>query len=666
MRSTWMLAVGLIGLSTPALAKRPLTPEASLEVRWPGAPALSPDGRWVAFDLTDKHPTEPTKSALYLMPTNDGAPRAITRSGGHSPTWSPDGSRLAFVGESDGKPALMVFEVGQVGEPTVLFTFAPGIDSPRFTSDGRFIVFGAPVDPSCRDEKCYEASTQKKADAKVKARVYDDLLYRHWSEWDEGTRAHLFVVPVDKSARPRDVTPGPHAAPTDLLNAGTGWTLAGDAIVYAQNQDKDRALSTNNDLYEKKLFSGKPTKLTDNPAWDANPVASPSGRYVAYAAFARPGFEADRAVLHIYDRETKKTAVRTKDWDRSAGDIVWAGDDTLYVTAYHRGFRALFRLARAEGPIEPIVADRSIKALAAGPNGEVVYVATTFEAPPELWRWDPKTKKSTALTSLNRAFVEQYRLGTASELTAKANDGTPVHGFLIKPPGFDPKRKYPLFLLIHGGPQGAWTSQWHPRWNPQLFAARGYLVAMPNPRGSSGYGQAYTDAVTNNWGGGPFEDVMAFTTAVEREPFAKKNATCAGGASYGGYLVNWIAGHTDRFKCLISHAGVYNLESMWGDTEELWFPEWEMGGPPWVARARYEKWSPHRYIHQAKTPTLVIHGQLDYRVHLSQGQQMFTAMRRLGVPARFVYFPDEGHWVLKSHNYVFWYGEMLDWLDAYL
>ncbi len=662
----WMFALALSFVCAPALAKKPLTPEASLEVRWPGAPALSPDGRWVAFAITDKHPTKPSDTQLYLMPAHDGAPRAITRSGGHSPTWSPDGRRLAFVGASNGEAALMVFEVGQVGEPTVLFTFAPGIAEPRFTADGRFIVFVGQIDPACRDAECHAAAEKKKADDPVKARVYDDLLYRHWSGWDDGTRAHLFVVPVDKSAAPKDLTPGPLAVPTDILNAGTGWTLTKDSVVFARHQGEDRARSTNNDLYEKRLFAGRPVKLTDNPAWDANPVASPSGRYVAYTAFARPGFEADRPVLHIYDRETKKTVARTRDWDRGVRDIVWSGEDALFVTAYDRGFKALFRLPRVSGAPERVVGDRSVKYPAAGPSGEVVFVATTFEAPPEVWQWDPRTKKASAITSLNRGFVEHYRLGAAQEKVATANDGTKVHGFVLTPPGFDPRRRYPLFVLIHGGPQGAWISQWHPRWNPQLFAAEGYVVAMPNPRGSVGYGQAYVDAVTKNWGGGPYADVLAYTDAVEANKYIKPKATCAGGASYGGYLVNWIAGHTDRFACLISHAGVYNLESFWGDTEELWFPEWEFGGPPHRSRDLYDKWSPHRFIDDAKTPTLVIHGQLDYRVHLSQGQQMFTALRTQGVPARFLYFPDEGHWVLKSPNYVFWYGQMFRWLDKYL
>lgn len=651
---------------TATLAKKPLTAERSLDTRWPKKPALSPDGRQVAFEVATSRLDGPSETQIYLMTLGEGRPRAITRTGGHSPVWSPDGRRLAFVREFDKGPALMVFELATSGEPTILASFAPGIGSPQWTADGRFIVFAASVFPDCKDEACNTEKKTAKKDAPVKARVYDDLLYRHWNAWDEGTREHLFAVPVDKPSRPVDLTPGPYAAPTDILNAGRGWTLAGDTVIYAQNRDAERALSTNNDLYAARMFKGRPTKLTDNAAWDGNPVASPSGRYVAYAAFARAGFEADRAVLHVHDRESNTTVARTSAWDRSVSEIAWSPDEaTIYVTAYDRGFKALFRMARDAGPVDLAVSGMHVSSVQVG-DEDVVFVGSSFSAPPELWRLDRKTNKARALTSLNREFADGLMLGKVESLTVTSNDGTKVHGFVVLPPRFSPKRRYPLVMLIHGGPQGAWNSQWHARWNPQLFAARGFVVAMPNPRGSVGYGQDFVDAVTRDWGGGPYRDVLAYTDTMEAKGYVKPKATCAAGASYGGYMVNWIAGHTDRFSCLISHAGVFNLESMWGETEELWFPEWEMGGTPWAARERYEKWSPHRYIHQAKTPTLVVHGQLDYRVHLSQGQQMHTSLRRNGVPARFLYFPDEGHWVLKPHNFVFWYDQMLGWLDRHL
>lgn len=664
---------GAITPGSPAKASlsQALTPEAALKVQWPKTAEISPDGKSVLVAIKDTNLEENLSATqLYLLPATGGEPRQLTFLGksNSEPAWSPDGTRIAFVGNRDETPQIYLLDLQKGGEAKKLTDVPGGASGPIWSPDGSKIAFTSHVYPDCKDDACNKQRAADKSKSKVKAMAFDDLLYRHWNAWDEGTRSHIFVVSAGGAKPARDLTPGRTHAPSDTLSPGRGYAFAGnDTIIYCANVDKDRALSTNSDLFSVAVSGDAAARLlTSNKALDANPVPSPDGRYVAYVSFDRPGFEADRGVLTILDRTTGKIVRRSESFDRAVDEIAWAPDgESLFVTAYDRGYLALFKVGRDSGDVTPLIPKRSIEGLSISRDGTLAFVGSGLAEPPEVFVLAPADRAPKRISRLNQAVVDGNKLGKVDELEV-GSGGVKVHGFITYPPDFKPSGRYPLVVLIHGGPQGAFANLWHPRWNAQLFAAKGWVVALPNFRGSVGYGQKFTDAVSKDWGGGPYEDVMAFTEAMAKKPFIEPRSICAAGASFGGYMVDWIAGHNQRFACLISHAGVFNIESMWGDTEELWFPEWELGGTPWASREMYRRWSPHEYIQNAKTPTLVIHGQLDYRVNVSQGQQMFSALKRLGVPARFVYFPDEGHFILKPQNYVYWYGEMLGWLGRYL
>jgi dipeptidyl aminopeptidase/acylaminoacyl peptidase len=648
-----------------------LTPELELKVRWPTSAEISPDGSSVLLTLKEaSYDDNQWSTQVYLLTLETGELRQLTFAGKSNTdaTWSPDGTRIAFSGTRDDLSQIYLLDLAHGGEAKKLTELSTGASGPIFSPDGKTIAFVSSVRPECKDDACNKKKSEEHSKRKVKALAYDDLLYRHWNAWDEGTRSHIFVIRSDASAPPRDLTPGKHHAPTDSLNLGRGYTFAdNETIVYTANVDAHPELSTNNDLYSVPVKGGASKLLTtDNKALDADPVASVDGSYIAYVAHARPGFESDRTVLRIIDRRSGARLTRSESFDRAVSEIVWLHDSSgVYFTAYEHGVDAIFTVGRASGDVSPVMTERSAQLLSVSKSGVLAFVASTLDEPPEVFILEKGSSKPKKASRINAALFETLKLGTIDQLEVD-NKGTKVHGFIVYPPDFVRGARYPLVIIIHGGPQGASNNMWHPRWNAQLFAARGYVVAMPNFRGSIGYGQKFTDAVSKDWGGGPFEDVMAFTDALAKKPFVDEKWMCAAGASYGGYMIDWIAGHTQRFKCLITHAGVFNLESMWGDTEELWFPEWEFNGTPWASREVYRRYSPHEYIQNAKTPTLVTHGQLDYRVHISQGQQMFQSLKRLGVPARFVYFPDEGHFVSKPQNFAYWYSEMLGWLSRYL
>jgi dipeptidyl aminopeptidase/acylaminoacyl peptidase len=652
-------------------ARRAFTPELAITVRWPQSVDIAPDGTQVLVTIKDgSYEENQSSTQVYLLPAEGGDLRQLTFNGRSNTeaVFSPDGTKVLFTSARDDNAQIYLLDLKNGGEATKMTDLPTGASGAIFSPDGKWIAFVSSVYPDCRDMACNKDRIDQKAKTKVSARAYDDLFYRHWNTWDEGTRSHIFVMPADKSAPPRDLTPGKFHAPSETLNDARGFTFAGnDTIVYCSNVDPNAALSTNNDLFAVSINGGTPRALTSaNKALDGNPVASPDGRAIAYVAHKRPGFESDRAVLTVLDRASNKIEARSEPFDHSVDDLVWTPDQkSILFTALDRGHHAIFSVGRDSGDVQPLVPSRSVAQISMSKIGRLAFSASSLSEPPEIFVHDLSTHETKQISHLNDVLLASLKLGKIEEIEVD-NKGTKVHGFINYPPDFNSKNRYPLVLILHGGPQGAAYDDWHPRWNAQLFAARGYVVAMPNFRGSTGYGQKFTDSISKDWGGGAFEDVMAFTDAMAKKPFIDARWMCAAGASYGGYMINWLAGHTQRFKCLISHAGVFNLESMWGDTEELWFPEWEFDGTPWSNREMYRRWSPHEYIQNAKTPTLVIHGQLDYRVHVSQGQQMFQSLKRLGVPARFVYFPDEGHFVTKPQNYVYWYNEMLGWLSRYL
>ncbi len=632
-------------------------------------PRPSPDGRLVAFELGRVDPrTQALRSEIWAVAATGGEPRPLVQAGqkSHAPRWLRDG-RLVYVSDVGGASALWLFDPKNVSTHK-LAALPDGLDEPVVSADGRFVAVQAAVLPPC-DVAC---TARRAALAGTQAKHSSQLLYRHWSSWKDGKRDHVFVVEV-ASGTLRDVTPGDFDAPPFSLGGPTGYALSPDGaeLVFARNTDPNAAWSTNGDLFSVATSGGTPRRLTGgNPADDAAPQWTADGKTLYWLAQARPGYEADRWVIHRKAHAAQAAEAVPLAIDASVNELALlpSGREALVVCEVD-GKDRLYRLS-LEGPRAPLVeipSDGSLVDVSVSADGSfAVAMRSSVIAPPDVVRIDLSTGKVTPLTQLAAGSLRGKDLGTRSELRTRTAEGHTVHSLVLLPPGSDPRKRHGLVVLVHGGPQGAWTDRWSWRWNPALFAAPGHVVVAPNFRGSTGYGQAFTDAIRGDWGGGPFRDLLAALDDAEKLPHVDKGRACAAGASYGGYLVNWLAGHSDRFRCLISHAGLFDLESDYYQTEELWFPEWEMRGTPWDERAVYAKWSPSRAVTRFRTPTLVVHGELDYRVSFAQGISMFTALQRRGVESEFLAFPDEGHWILKPVNYRLWIGTMTGWIDRHL
>ena len=643
---------------------------------------------------------------------------------------------------------------GKVTDTHRLTNIATEAGGELWSPNGSNILFTSDVYPECdgspaEEQDCNTKKLKEAEQSKVKAQLFTHLLYRHWNAYKEGKRSHIFVISAINGSshgydemRPiaRDLTPGDYDAPVFSLGGQDDYAFSPDGkeICYTSNHDKNPAASTNNDLWivpvdvgtaasavqsgEAGQDSAADSKVelrstrqpeaavatneyvadvlahtknitADNPASDSTPLYSPDGRYIAYRAQQRPGYESDRFRLMLYDRKTGKKKNLTESFDLWVDGFAWAPNSTaIYFDAEKEGSAPVWSLdfggqyvpvlkelfwhgANGDIAVTPdsrtLVLSRNtidspvglfsaeVAGIPAGPAGCGVTTADRFASCPE--------KLTLPLTHSNNALLHEIAMSPLDPFWFTGAHGDKVEGFLVKPPNFDASKKYPVKFLIHGGPEGAWGDDWSYRWNPELFAANGYVVLMINFHGSTGYGQKFIDAINGDWGGAPFEDLMkGLDYAEQTYPFIDKNRECALGASYGGYMINWIEGHTDRFKCLVSHDGMFNAEAAWGATEELWFNDWEFKGTPYDNREMYRKWSPHEYAKNFKTPMLVIHGQRDYRLDVSQGFDLFTTLQMLGVPSEMLYFPDEGHWVLKPQNAQLWYKTVNDWVDRWI
>jgi dipeptidyl aminopeptidase/acylaminoacyl peptidase len=495
------------------------------------------------------------------------------------------------------------------------------------------------------------------------------LLYRHWDEWRENLRHHVFVTPV-AGGEPRDLTPGDFdSPPTQQEDAAVAFTPDGTEVVFVSNRDgiDKEAYSTNNDVWSVPVAGGAAKKLTPNPAADVQPVFTRDGKFMIVRAQRRPGWESDRWYLDVYDRAAgaKRTVFQTP--DLSVSDFTLSPDGaTIVFTATSKGTDNLYRVPVAGGAPQLVAQGGSISGAQIGADF-VVFAKNTLTSPAELFRMG-RTGGEQALTRENESWLKDVDFQKPESLTVPGAGGTPIQYWLIKPPAFDPTKKYPVVFLIHGGPQGAWDDAWSYRWNPSLWAAQGWVVAAPNPRGSTGFGQTFVDEITQDWAGRVIVDLDAVFAAVSKLSYVDAAKQGIAGASYGGYAVNWLITHTDRFKAAVSHDGLFNLESMAYSTEELWFSNTEFGGMPWSATAReqFTKFSPHRAAANLKTPTMVITNQLDFRVPVDQGLQLFTALRLRGVPSEALVFEDEGHWVLKALNSKVWHEKVFGWMSKYL
>jgi dipeptidyl aminopeptidase/acylaminoacyl peptidase len=696
--------------------KRAFTFEDMMKLKRVGAPVPSPDRKWVVFDCEDVDLAANTKiSHLWIVPASGGESRRLNPTPNHEERarFSSDGKRLIWTSKATDPTQIWMCdfdpESGKlVGKPHQVTSISTGADGAIWSPDGNNIVFVSAVYPDCNDDACNKQRDEELKKSKVKAKIFTRLFYRHWNAFTEFKRGHLFVVPADatveagvspapspesqptrlplqkSSNEPRDLTPGDHDVPPFSLGGQDMYAISPDGheVAYTRNIDEVEATSTNNEIFVAPISGGTAKKISTSPGADTTPLYSPDGKYLAWRSQARGGFEADKWRLLVQDRQSGKIKNLSEKFDRSVGSFCWGTlwrNPIIWLAYEDRGQSFI-------AGVEP-EHDSNISPMPAWPRGDthaenlavmdrtIFYSQQFATAPDEIWHLTMSINHDTsagaeppaAITHMNDALLSQIDMQPLESFMFKGANEDDVQGFVVKPPGFDPKKKYPLKFLLHGGPQGAWGNEWTYRWNAELFAATGdYVVVMINFHGSTGYGQKFTDSISGDWGGKPCVDLMKGLDYVEKTyPFIDKNREAALGASYGGYMANWLLGHTNRFKCIVSHDGMFNAESAYGTTEELWFANWEFGGPPWKKRDVYQKWSPHEYAQNFKTPTLVVHGQNDYRLDVSQGFDLFTTLQVLKVPSKMLYFPDEGHWVLKPQNSGLWYKTVNDWVDQW-
>ena len=678
MRCILLVFVCLSSFAGFAQSKRPFTFEDMMSLRRISDPQVSPDGKWVMFSAQDVNLTANTKvSHLWIVPLAGGEAKPLTSdpSGEDRGRFSPDGKSIAFVSARDGGAQIWVQDFDSANghlsdEAKRITNLSTEAGGELWSGDGKYILFTSEVYPDCQDDECNKARDDEKAASKVKARIFTHLMYRHWNRYLTGKRSHLFVIAADGSGEAKDITPGDHDVPPFSLGGQDFYAVSPDGkeVAYTSNLDKDEALSTNNDVFVIPIMGGTPKKISASPGSDSNPVYSPDGRYIAYRMQERNGYESDRFQLMVYDRQSGTRKNLSAQFDNWVESITWSPDSKqVYFSADVKGSSPFYAVSANGGKIQPVLGGHNDEP-AFTPDGKtLVFSRQSAEFPNEVYKFALGEKQAEPLSKLNDKVFAQVQTSPAESFWFEGAEGAKVEGFIVKPPGFSVATKYPVKFLIHGGPQGAWGDSWSFRWNAQLFAADGYVVVMVNPRGSVGYGQRFTEEVSGDWGGKAYVDLMKGMDYVESNmPYVQKGNACALGASYGGYAVNWIITQTNRFKCAVTHDGMFNPVSSWGTTEELWFNEWEFKGTPYTNREMYRRWSPELQAEKIKTPTMVSHGQLDYRLDASEGFQLFTTLQRLGVPSQMMYFPDEGHWVLKPQNSRFWYKTVNGWVDHWL
>jgi dipeptidyl aminopeptidase/acylaminoacyl peptidase len=667
----------LIFLAIPFLffaqTRKPITVEDLWSMKRIGTFDLSPDNKTIVFTAASYSMEENKGNTDIYLINSDGSNQRFFKNSEKNetePRFSPDGKRIAFVRDSQ------IWTADPDGRNEEQITsISTGVSGIKWSPDGSRIMFVSSVYPECNTDECNKQRDEAAEKSKVKAKIFTELMYRHWNDWRGDKRSHLFVIDL-KTKNMVDLNlNSPFDVPPVALGSSNDYNFSpsGDEAAYTQNTSGMLATSTNNDIFIVSLKGIKQgvkpeaKRISVSKGNDNQPVYSPDGNYIAFVSMERPGFEADKLDIILYERKSGNLRNITQQYDMSAGEIIWSrNSDAIFFTSANEIFNSIYRIDIASGNLSEVVKETYSTDIVLSSDGSIYQKKQTTTLPYEIFvtNTDGSTQQ---ITNVNGEILARLEMNPAETFWSDGAEGAKVQSIVTKPPFFDKDKKYPMIFLIHGGPQGHWSDDFHFRWNVQMFASRGFVVVSPNPRGSIGYGQKFTDEISGDWGGKVYVDLMnAYDYAVNNIPYIDENNTFAAGASYGGYMINWIAGHTDRFNALVSHAGVFNLESMYGTTEELWFPEWEFGGTPWEKRELYEKWSPHRYIHNAKTPVLVVHGAYDFRVPEEQAFQLFTSLQRLGVESRFLYFPDEFHFVTKPQNARLWWNTVLGWFEKHL
>lgn len=639
-------------------------------------PQVSPNGSAIVFVVrsTDLKANR-GRSDLWMVNADGSGLHRLTSdpASDASPRWLPNGSSILFLSTRSGSS--QVWSLPTAGGEAEQVTRLPlNVENLIVAPDGKKIAFTLNVFVDCPSLQCTAKRLEERRKNPRTGEIFDELFVRHWDTWEDGRFSHLFVQsldggpPIDMMTDMKSDTPSqPFGGPEEFA-----FTPDSTSVIFTAKatQGSERVWSTNFDLYLSPVDGSRaPRDLTTaNSAWDSSPTFSPDGKTLVYLAMKRPGFESDRFRIVLRSWPGGTDRVLTEDWDRSPSALLFSSDSqSIYATASNLGQTSLFSIDLQSGKVRTLVEKGTVGSVAEA-GERVVFGLDNLKSPVELFSVDSAGKQLARITDLNRAELQAARMGDAEQFSFPGWNDEKVYGYVVRPVDFDPSKKYPVAFLIHGGPQGSFSNHFHYRWNPQAYAGAGYAVVMVDFHGSVGYGQAFTDAIRKDWGGKPLEDLQkGLAAALAKFPWIDGSRVGALGASYGGYMINWIAGNwPDRFRCLVVHDGVFDMRSMYFATEELWFPEWEEGGPYWKVPAQYEKHNPADFVQNWKTPMLVIHGGRDFRLPLEQGLSAFTALQRQGIPSRFLYFPDENHWVLKPANSIQWHETVLQWLDRWL
>ena len=675
MRSMFVVSIAIVlSSSSFAQTKRAMTVNDLITAVRVGDPQVSPDGRQVVFTRTTTAlDTGRRTTNIWTVPSDGTTPPKELIAGDksdNSPRFTPDGKHLLFISNRNGSPQVYVADSNGVAVKQVT-KLSTGVQPPLVISpDGTRMAFVSDVYPSCKDDECNKHTRESLEKDPVKVRVLTGLPFRHWDEWRANIRHHVFVADLE-TGEARDLTPGDFDSPPHFYeDAGIAFAPDSRTIAFVSNRDgRDREMmNTNQDVWLVSVTGGDARRITMNPAADTQPTFSPDGTFLAIRSQRRAGFESDRWYLDLYDQTTGMKRTLFESPDLSIEDFIFSRNSrSILFTANEKGLLNLYVIPVAGGAPKLVTKGGNITQIHAGPDF-ILFAKSTMTAPAELFRVGLDGSSPKQLTNENAAWLNQTGMPQAENLTVGGAGGAPIQYWLLKPPNFDPSKRYPAVFLIHGGPQGDWSDGWSYRWNPALWAAQGWVVATPNPRGSFGFGQKFVDEISQDWCGKVMTDLNAVFDAVSKSSFVDPQRTAIAGASYGGYAVDWIIGHTDRFKAAVTHDGVFNLETMSLESEELWFTDWESGGPPWSppARRHFARCSPHLSADRIKTPTLIITNEQDFRVPVDQGLQLFTALRRNNIPSESLVFPDEGHWVLGALNSKRWHETVFAWIKKYI
>jgi dipeptidyl aminopeptidase/acylaminoacyl peptidase len=664
-----MTLIFVLALLRPAFAeKRAFTIADLYKIKSVDSPSFSPDGKRVAFSVKEDNLEQGTSNTeIYVMNADGTDIHKMTDDPAtdSDPKWSPDGKSILFTStRKDGTQAWLIPVDG--GEAQQLTSFEMSVENLDWV-DGKRIVFSTAVFPECgSDNDCNKKNEGGLNKGPLKAHMTDHLLYRHWTFWKDGKRAHTLIYDLN-SKKYTDLTPGEFDSPS-FSTGGGGFAISpdGSELCVTSNHDKNEQETTNKDLWIVPTTGGTPKNITEsNKAADADPEYSPDGKYIAFIKQVVPGHEADRFRLALYDRNSGNITELTPNFDNWVADFHWAPDsNSIYFTGEVKGSYPLYNVNLKTKKVIEILNAKTIDSFEISPDGKsVVFARRSIQDPREIWRADLTGKNLKRITFFNKEVEDTVDIRPSEEMWIDSPTGKKIHTFIVKPHNFDPNKKYPLILNVHGGPQSQWADSFRGDW--QVYPGSGYIVAFPNPHGSSGYGQEFTDAISKDWHGKVYQDVMAVADALEKLPFVDKDRMGAMGWSYGGYFMMWVEGHTTRFKALASMMGVYNLKAMHGGTEELWFPEWDLGGVPWESDL-YQTDSPNQYVKNFKTPCLVITGERDYRVPYTQSLEFFTDLQKMNVPSRLIVFSEDGHWPSAVKSMPFYYNAHLDWFHKYL